>query len=294
MQIDLIVDAKAAHGEGPVWHSERGVLYWVDIIGCKLHIFNPRTGADSALWTDQSVCCLAPWETGGVVAGMHDGFALIDTESGVVSPICDPEPDLPSNRFNDGKCDPAGRFWAGTCSEGCDIPGAGSLYCLDSELQVEKKLEGMTIPNGLAWSPDYKTFYYIDTPTFEIWAFDYDLASGRIGNRRTAVTVSKEIGFPDGMTIDVEGMLWVAHWGGACVCRWNPADGKLLRKIELPVENVSCCVFGGENLEDLYVTSSRLGLDVKAIAAQPQAGGLFRCTPGVRGTPTHLFRYSGD
>ena len=226
---------------------------------------------------------------GGVVAALRDGFAFIDTDTAEVSPICDPEEDKPESRFNDGKCDPAGRFWAGTCSETCDVAGAGSLCCLDADLQTRKALDNLTIANGLAWSPDRKTMYYIDTPTFEVWAFDYDLETGEIRDRRTAVPVPEDAGFPDGMTIDAEGMLWVAHWGGSRVCRWNPDTGEKLGEVRLPVQNVSSCVFAGESLDTLYITTSRLGLEEEALKDQPLAGGLFCVTPGVPGTPTDAF-----
>lgn len=287
--VELVLDAKAAHGEGPSWDPREGVLYWVDIVGCALHVYDPRTGRDRAIPTGREVCTVAPRAAGGVVAGLRGGFAFIDTRTGRIEPLADPEPDKPGNRFNDGKCDPAGRFWAGTCSQNCDVPGAGSLYRLEPGGGIHKVLGGLTISNGLAWSVDRHTMYFIDTPTLEVWAFDYEDRSGDIRNRRAAVQVPAQTGFPDGMTIDEEGMLWVAHWGGSRVCRWNPRTGAKLAELQLPVQQVSSCVFGGEDLDVLYITTSRLGLDEKALARQPLAGGLFSARPGVRGTATAVY-----
>ena len=289
MEPELILDAKAAHGEGPVWLASEGMLAWVDITACALHICDPATGRDRMIPTGAMIGAAAPRASGGMVTALDNGFAFIDTATGQVTPICDPESDIEGNRFNDGKCDPAGRFWAGTCSLNCDVPGAGSLYCLDESLAARKVLGELTISNGLTWSADHKTMYFIDTPTFEIWAFDYKIETGAISNRRVAVPVPQDAGYPDGMTIDAEGALWVAHWGTSCVCRWDPNSGEKLEAIRFPVENVSCPTFGGPNLGEMYVTSSRLGLDESALQSQPLAGGVFRVSPGVRGTETWEF-----
>ena len=288
-KVELVVDAKAAHGEGPVWNAREGVLYWVDIVACALHVLDPETGRERVVATGEMPGAVAPRSAGGVVAALRNGFAFIDTAEGTVSPIRDPEAHLDGNRFNDGKCDPAGRFWAGTCSLNCDVPGAGSLYRLEPDLTVRKALNNLTISNGLAWSPDGRTMYFIDTPTFEVWAFDYDAETGAIANRRTSVSVPQQAGYPDGMTVDAEGMLWVAHWGSGCVCRWNPDTGRRMQTLEFPATNVSSCTFAGGDLEVLYVTTSRLGMDEQALREQPLAGGLFRVEPGVRGAETFEF-----
>jgi sugar lactone lactonase YvrE len=203
--------------------------------------------------------------------------------------IADPEAHLPGNRFNDGKCDPAGRFWAGTMRIAEDQVGAGSLYCLDRDLTVRKMWEGITIANGIAWSSDAKTMYYIDTPTCAVAAFDYDLATGSIANRREIIRTPKEAGFPDGMTIDAEGMLWVAYWQGWRVVRWDPSTGEMLATVELPVERVTAPWFGGPNLDELYITTARIGLSDEARAQQPLAGSLFRARVGVAGLPAFEF-----
>jgi len=287
--VECILDAKARHAEGPVWDAARGVLYWVDITGCALHIYDPRTGCDRALDLGQYVCAVAPRAGGGVVAALRQEFAFVDTDTGRITPLGNPEADKPGNRFNDGKCDPAGRFWAGTCALGCDVPGAGSLYRLDPDGRISTMRERVTISNGLTWSPDGGTMYYIDTPTMEILAFDFDPRLGALANPRVVVRVPAGEGYPDGMTGDAEGMLWVAHWGGSRVCRWDPATGRCLRRLSFPAEQVSCPVFGGERLDVLYVTASRLGLSAEALARRPMAGDLFRVEPDVQGVPTHVF-----
>jgi len=187
---------------------------------------------------------------------LQNGFAFIDRASGEVKMIANPENHLPCNRFNDGKCDPAGRFWAGTMSLS-EEPNAGNVYVLENKLAHTKTIEDVTISNGMAWSLDHQTFYYIDTPTLEIVAYDY------------------EEGYPDGMTIDNECMFWIAHWDGWQVTRWDPNTGEKLYRIKLPVAKVTSCTFGGENLEDLYITSAKIGLTKEELEKQPLAGSLF-------------------
>ena len=221
---------------------------------------------------------------------LHHGFAHLDLETEELTFISDPEPDKPENRFNDGKCDPAGRFWAGTLALD-EKPRAASLYCMDTDLSVRRVLGNVGNSNGIVWSLDNTTMYYIDTPTREIAAFDYDLETGAISNRRVAVTVPQEYGYPDGMTIDEEGMVWVALWGEGCVCRWDPRTGELLHSLRLPVRQVTSCAFGGEKLDELYITSACIGPEGKALAAQPLAGGLFRVHPGVKGI--EAFEFNG-
>jgi sugar lactone lactonase YvrE len=205
-----------------------------------------------------------------------------------VRAIVNPESHLPGNRFNDGKCDPAGRFLAGSMDD-AEVEASGSLYSLAPDGTVKTLLSGTRISNGLAWSPDYHTFYYIDTPTRVVMAYDYNLATGEIANPRPAVSVPPELGWPDGMTSDVEGMLWVALWGGAKLTRWNPATGQLVAEIPIPALNVSSCAFGGPDLTDLYVTSARKGMTAEQLAKYPLSGGLFRIRTNSQGMPTFEF-----
>ena len=286
---ELILDAKATLGEGPIWDVRRQVLYWVDISAGKVHIFDPATGHDRAIDVGQPVGTVVPRRSGGVMVALRDGFAALDLETGALTMIADPEAHLPLNRFNDGKCDPAGRFWAGTMRQAEDRAGAGSLYRLDPDGSVHKMWDKITVSNGIAWSLDARTMYYIDTPTRMVVAFEYDLATGAIANPRPVIHTPDGPGFPDGMTIDAEGMLWVAYWDGWRVVRWDPATGQALAVIEMPVQRPTAAWFGGSNLDELYITSARTGLSEEALAQQPHAGGLFVARPGVRGLPAFEF-----
>jgi sugar lactone lactonase YvrE len=286
--VELVVDARAVLGEGPLWHGGQGRLHWVDIEGGLLHIFDPTTGKDRALPVGTRVGTVVPRASGGLLLALESGFSFFDPEGGGLTPIADPEETLPTNRFNDGKCDPSGRFWAGTMDMEL-TPGAGSLYRLDADLSVHRVLDNVSISNGLAWSLDLRTLYYIDTPTRAVTAFDYDDATGAISRGRDVVSVPEELASPDGMTIDAEGKLWVAHWGAGAVCRWDPNTGELMGTISVPAAHTTACAFGGDDLGDLYVTTARSGLSEAQLAAQPLSGGVFRARPGVRGVPAFEF-----
>ena len=289
-QPDLVIDAQAALGEGPLWHAQTQRLYWVDIIPGEVHVYDPAAGTDRCINVGQQVGTVVPRVSGGLMLALEHGFASLDLETERLTLLADPEAHLPGNRFNDGKCDPAGRFWAGTMGMADPTPpAAGALYCLDAQHQVAQRLSGVTCSNGLVWSSDLSTMYFIDSGAQTVDAFDYDHATGAIANRRAVVTLPDDYGIPDGMTIDVEGMLWVAGWGHHRVSRWNPADGKLLRTLEFPASQVTACAFGGPNLDALYVTSARTGLSPEALAKEPLAGALFVVYPGVQGVPADEF-----
>lgn len=289
ISVSVALDAKALLGEGPIWDARRQALYWVDIPAGKVHIFDPATGRDRSLDVGQPVGTIVPRRSGGAMVALRDGFAALDLETGALTMIADPEADQPLNRFNDGKCDPAGRFWAGTMRQAEDRAGKGSLYRLDPDLSVHKMWSNVTVSNGIAWSLDARTMYYIDTPTRMVVAFEYDLATGAIANPRPVIHTPDGPGSPDGMTIDAEGMLWVAYWDGWRVVRWNPATAEALAVIEMPVQRPTAAWFGGPNLDELYITSARTGLSEEALAQQPHAGSLFVARPGVRGLPAFEF-----
>lgn len=284
---ELVLDARAQLGEGAIWDAGRQVLYWVDITGQKLHEFNPATRANRTWEMGQLIGTVVARRSGGVMVAVYDGFAAFNLDTAKLEIIADPEADLPDTRFNDGKCDPAGRFWAGTMSTK-GVPGAGSLYVLDADHSVRRMVTGVGTSNGIVWSLDQRTMYYIDTKLQRVDAFDYDLATGNIGNRRVAVPIPADQGRPDGMTLDAEGMIWVAHWEGWRVTRWNPVTAELLATIKVPVARVTSCAFGGPQLDTLYITTARPAADVPG---QPQAGGLFAVQLGVRGLPA--FEYAG-
>ncbi|MGB8214359.1 MAG: SMP-30/gluconolactonase/LRE family protein [Anaerolineales bacterium] len=293
---ELVLDARADLGEGPAWEARSGCLYWVDIHAGHLHIFNPEYGLDRFINLGEYLGCAAPRRSGGLVLGRRSGFAILEEplqshaqpgEAEVLT-IVNPEPHLPGNRFNDGKCDPAGRFLAGSMDD-TEIEASGSLYSLSPDGAVKRLLTGTRISNGLAWSPDFRSFYFIDTPTRTVMAYDYDLGSGAIAHPRTVILVPPDLGAPDGMTADEVGMLWVAMWGGAKLTRWNPATGQLMAEIPFPALNVSSCTFGGPHLTDLYVTTARKGMSTEELAKYPLSGGLFRLRTNIQGMPTFQF-----
>lgn len=277
-------------GEGPVWDGQQQGIFWVDILNGLIHCYHPLIEAYRRWSVPGMVGAISLCQDGRLIAALQTGFAFVDLETGVVEPIVDPESHLPDNRFNDGKCDPAGRFWAGTISLSGKT-GAGNLYVLDSDLQFTRKLSGVSISNGLAWTPDARTMYYIDTPTQAVAAFDYDPATAEIANLRIVIEIPEKEGFPDGMTIDTDGKLWIAHWDGWQVARWDPLSGEKLSSIRLPAARITSCIFGGEKLQDLYITTAREGLSAKQLAEQPLAGSLFvinNC--GYQGHPAHRFK----
>lgn len=294
----LLVDARAHLGEGPAWDAARGLLWWVDILAGHLHALDPAGVADRVFAVGMPLGCVAPTRSGGLVAGVRDGIAVLEvdlTAAPGVAPgtvrattLARPEPELPGNRFNDGKCGPDGRFLAGTMDE-AEVERSGSLYSCSPDGRVRRLLGGLGISNGLAWSPDGRTLFHVDTPTREIRAFDYDPATGEVSRPRIAVTVPTELGWPDGMTADAEGRLWLAMWKGAAVTVWDPQRGTLLERIPIPARNVTSCAFGGPDLSDLYVTSARKDLGPTDLAEYPASGGLFRLRTDVAGAPTFAF-----
>jgi sugar lactone lactonase YvrE len=261
-------------GEGPVWDEVESVIRWVDIHNGHVHRWHPDSRAYHRLDIGETIGAIALCGNGGLIAALQSGIAFVDASTGAMQRLHTPEAHLPGNRFNDGKCDPSGRFWAGTMPFSADKP-TGSLYLTSGDGSIRRMLEDVTISNGLAWNRRKNRMYYIDTPMCEVSVFEYDDDSGSIRDRRTAVAIPREEGFPDGMTIDVEDMLWVAHWGGARLTRWDPEKGRKIGEIRLPVSNVTSCTFGGRDFRDLYITTAREGLSEVELASQPQAGMLF-------------------
>ena len=279
---ELVLDARALLGEGAIWDARRGVLHWVDIEGFLVHTFDPRTGRDRAVPVGEHVGCLAPRARGGLVVALRRGLAVLDPETGALEPRVAPPGHLPEVRFNDGRTDPQGRLWAGTM-ELSFRPGAASLWRLDPDWSLHRMVEGVTISNGLAWTRDAATLYYIDTPTRAVVAYDYDRTTGAIAGGRVVVRVPEAMGFPDGMTIDSSDNLWIAQWDGGCVSCWDPRGGRPLERIEVPARRVTSCAFGGPGLDELYITTARNGLDPATLTREPLSGGLFRVQPGVSG-----------
>jgi len=282
MKTELIFDAKTTLGEGPSWDPKTQTLYWVDILEKRIY-----AGTELLTELDEFVGCLAPCKNGHLILGTRFNFADLDPATGKLTVLATLDSELPTNRINDGKCDPAGRFIAGTMDMNEKDP-SGLLYSFDGRETI-RLLDGITISNGLAWSPDHKTFYYIDTPTREVKAFDYDLATGQIANPRIAISVDQSLGWPDGMTSDTDGNLWIAMWGGAQVTKWNPNSGKLLEQIPVPALQTSCPVFGGRDMNELYITSAREGMSEAEFKKYPLSGGLFKVVTKIEGMKTFEF-----
>ncbi len=284
---EVAVAGPAEVGEGPVWDDAAGELLWVDIPVGLIHRWRPGTSTVSTIAAGQLVGAVALRRTGGLVAAVRDGFALVDEETGELELLRPVEIDRAENRMNDGKCDSAGRFWAGTMDEDMR-PGAGGLYRLDRDLTVTTVLSGVSVSNGLGWSPDDRTMYYVDSLERAIDAFDFDAQRGGLTNRRRLVAIEAEDGMPDGMAVDSAGFVWVALWGGGAIHRYGPA-GELDLVVRLPVTQVSSCTFGGPDMRDLYVTSASRGLSADDRRRQPNAGAVFRVRVDVPGVPAARF-----
>ncbi|MBA3576136.1 MAG: SMP-30/gluconolactonase/LRE family protein [Sphingomonas sp.] len=282
---ECVADVKAILGEGPVWVEREQALYWLDIKGRRIFRLG-ETGELDQWDTPMRVGSIAPRQSGGFVAGTEDGFAWIDLDRDRFEIFHNPEPHLPDNRFNDGKTDPAGRFWAGTM-DNREKQATGSLYRLDPNLESRVVDKDYRVTNGPAFAPDGRRMYHNDSARQTIYMFDVG-TSGELGERRVFAQFSEGDGYPDGMTVDSEGCLWVAFWDGWCLRRISP-DGEVIRKLEMPVQKPTSCAFGGPGLDRLYVTSARVGLDQNALEMQPCAGGLFLLETGARGVPQMPF-----
>jgi sugar lactone lactonase YvrE len=229
-----------------------------------------------------------PTTRGDLVLGTRDGIARMDFETGRFVVLCDPEAQIPGNRFNDGKPDPRGRLFAGSIAyDGSDKKA--NLWRIEADLSFTRLIDRVGNSNGLGWSPDGKTFYWTDTKTGCVFAFDYEAGSGKITNRRTAVEVDKAVGRPDGLTVDAEGHLWTALWGGHGVARWDPETGEMVEKVTCPVPYVTCPSFGGADLDVLYFTTAQKGRDEMEPTPEAQAGNIFAVCPGVKGLPGFSF-----
>lgn len=253
-----------------------------------LCIYNPTNNTNRVIALNQQIGCVVPYVEDVVLLATENGFYSLNLKTEKLTHIYDPEPHLVENRFNDGKCDPAGRFWAGTTDlNGINV--AGSLYCLYNNLSVEKKVSYVNTSNGIAWSPDHTYLYFIDTPTKKVVRFHYDIRTGEISNPTDAILFPENDGLPDGMTIDEEGCLWIAHWGGSKITRWNPLTGEQILSVPIPALYVTSCTFGGHNSTDLYVTTARTRMTNEELKKYPHAGGIFRIQTNIKGCPTYSF-----
>ncbi|XP_074156377.1 regucalcin-like [Sminthopsis crassicaudata] len=275
-------------GESPVWEEKSNSLLYVDIPSKKICRWNSLTKQVQEVIADSTVSSVAIRQSGGYVATVGTRFCALNWEDQSLSDLFSVDKDKKNTRFNDGKVDPAGRYFAGTMGE--EIAPAvlerhqGSLYALFPNGTAEKYFDNVDISNGLDWSLDHKIFYYIDSLSYSVDAFDYELQTGKIANRRSVYKMEKEEHIPDGMCIDNEGKLWVACYNGGRVIQLDPETGKRLQTVKLPVEKTTSCCFGGKDYSELYVTSARDGLDADQLSRQPDTGRIFKITGlGVKG-----------
>jgi sugar lactone lactonase YvrE len=292
MNVELAQDARATIGEGPVWDDRSQRLVWVDIPDGLVHRFSPGDGSDAPLEAGQAVGSVGLGREGGLVLAVPLGFALVAAGSERPTEVIDVGEQLANNRMNDGACDPAGRFLAGTMDRD-HAPGMGSLYRLEQEggkLGTTRLLDGLTISNGIDWSPDGSSMYFIDSATQRIDRFSYRPDDGLMRDRTVFATIAPRDGLPDGLTVDAEGHVWVALFGAGRVRRYSPA-GEIAAEIGLPVSLVTSLAFGGVDLADLYVTSARHRLEPAESARQVHAGSLFVCRPGPAGRQPNRFAW---
>ncbi len=289
-------------GESPFWHEGRKSCFWVDIEDRRLFEYSwpadPLQGSNAShpppmvrQWQfDKRVTLVLRDKQDRLLLGMEGGLAKFDLDTGRLEWLMDIEKEMYKHRCNDGGIDSEGRLWVGTLHMDF-AEGAGSLYCIDEDLFLQKKIAGVTISNGLVWSPDNTRLYYIDSPRRRVDSFVFDPVSGAIRFEKVAVQIPEHMGGPDGMAIDEEGMLWVAHWGGFGVYRWNPLTGELLDSVKVPVPNVSSCVFGGEELDHLIISTARQDLSAEELARYPQSGDVFVARLPVKGAPVYSCKY---
>jgi sugar lactone lactonase YvrE len=284
---ELILDARALVGEGPVWLPESGELLWVDIEGGALHWLDASTHRDRTLDLGAHVGAVLPDRSGGLVVALPTGLARLPAGARTPEPLVALNDD-PGVRMNDAKVDPRGRIFAGSMSY-TETPGAGTLWRIDADLTVTTVLTGLVVSNGMDWSPDLRTMYYIDSGTRHVDVLDYDVETGAATGRRPLHTLADDLpGAPDGMCVDAEGNLWVAIWGGHCVLGLTP-DGEVRERVEVAAPQVASVAFGGDDLRTLFITTATSGLAAEVLAAEPHAGGVFAVDVGVAGRPATRF-----
>ena len=284
MRAELFIDARSALGEGPVWDERSDTLYWVDITRCQVHAFQVETGMRHTWMLGQCTGAIALCEQGGFIAALTTGFYRYGAD-GTFTLVAQPHPLSARVRFNDGKCDPKGRFWAGTMNLFPGERNAGALYCLDTDFNLKTMISGVTCSNGLAFSADGQTMYYIDSGERCVRAFVYDEETCALNTSHVILSFTCDQGIPDGMAIDNDGMLWIAHWGGGCVGRYDPRNGSQLARVDVPARYTTSCCLGGQDMATLFITCATEDDDA------PNAGGVFCAQVGVSGP--RIIRFTG-
>lgn len=280
-EVEHVLEVKNVIGEGPVWNHAEGALYWVDFIeNQQILRYYPDSGKHEQFDTKDPVTAVAFRSSGGLIVSTTTGIAYWNSASKELEYVSTPL--KPHIRFNDAAVDRRGRFWVGTVNTEDGTKPDGELYRFDPDGSIQSIDSGFTVSNGIGWSPDGHKMYFADTFNFQIYVYDFDPESGGISNRRTFVDFRDKKDLPDGLTVDRAGGVWVAFWGGWKVVRFDPL-GRVDEEIRMPVANPTSCAFGGAYLDELYITSARLGLSDDELAEQPLAGDLFRVRPGVQG-----------
>lgn len=284
----VLNNTKLLLGEGAIWSSLWNKFLYVDIEGKKVGIVDPIYKTIEERYLGENVGTVVPTQDGRLIVGLETTIKVFDFDTEELNELVKIETDTLSNRSNDGKCDAAGRLWIGTMNKNAK-GAAGALYCFDGK-RIKKKIANTKVSNGICWSSDAKTMYYIDSFDYNIKSYDFDLISGDISNENIVVEVPQKDGMPDGMAIDQEGMLWVAMWGGSCVNRYNPFSGELVGKVELDAPHVTSCAFGGLDMKQLLITTAIVGLNEEQLIEFPNSGSLFLVDVGIKGMEMNQFK----
>jgi sugar lactone lactonase YvrE len=292
LSAELLAETHASLGEAPLWDAHSGNLVWVDIFPGIVHVTSAAGLPVATYPIGHPVGSAMPADGAGWLLADANGFSRLhpDGRMEVVLSMLANQPDV---RFNDAKCDPKGRAWAGTVTDDM-APGTGALYRLDPGPVATKVLDGLTVSNGIGWSPDHRTFWFSDSSDPYVRGFDYDLATGELGVRRHAIEITDTAGVADGLCVDDEGAIWLGIWGGSAIHRYTP-DGRLDTIIEVRASQVTSCAFGGATGTTLFITTARIGLTPEQLEGEPHAGDLFVVEPGVSGpaaTPWHMEAHS--
>jgi sugar lactone lactonase YvrE len=286
-----VTDNAAQLGEGAMWDYRTNLLYWIDIEGKSLHRYNPETKQDKVMTLHKRPgTVVLTKDVNSCVVALEDTICEVSMEKNTITAISGPSFNGAPVRFNDGKCDPLGNFWIGTVDCKDYANPIAKLYRMEADKTFTVEKEGVTISNGIAWSPDGKKMYYIDSPTRTVVAYDIDPKTGNKSNPKVVINTPENLGTPDGSAIDAEGMLWIAQWGGACVTRWNPNTGEMIGKVAVPAKNVTSVAFGGKNLDILYITTAKIAMSPEDEKIYTEAGHLFYLKPGVKGIKACLMK----